>query len=163
MVDRGCYGRLASLRRDTGAEPVRLTNMDEQIAEPVATYGAESDAEQASNSDEPTRQSVPRGPSGHFLPGLAPKSPGRPRKGESVLEQTHKVVESKAKRAAQAKLKRMFRDDAVGNRAWADYRDTFYGVPKQTLVVQQGDDPLAALLPSLLNDPDTVEGEYTVN
>ena len=74
-----------------------------------------------------------------------PGGPGRPKKGTSVLDRTRQLAERKAKKVAEAHVNRMLREDATGNRAWAEYRDTFYGMPKQTLVLEQGDSPLLAL------------------
>ena len=92
---------------------------------------------------------VLRGERGRFLPGASPKSPGRPRKGRSVLDATQELAERKWKRIAEAAIQRLERDDAVGNRAWADYRDTFHGIPKQTLVVENADAPALAWLQAL--------------
>ena len=99
---------------------------------------------------------------GRFARGIK-LGPGRPRRGQSVPEKLKAKVERHGDAVVKAAYERLLRTDSVGNRAFADMRDTVYGVPKQTLVLQQGDDPLALLLPRLLNDAETVEGEYTVN
>ncbi len=84
-----------------------------------------------------------------FQPGYDPRRnyAGRPKKGESVPEQLKRTLERPkvARAVVNAVVNRLIRDDAVGNRAFSDVRDTIYGVPKQTLVLQQGTDPLTAL------------------
>ena len=73
---------------------------------------------------------------------------GRPKRGESSIDYTKRLIEKPkhAAMVAEAKLERLLRTDSVGNRAWADYRDTFYGIPKQHLVLEQADNPLMAYL-----------------
>lgn len=103
---------------------------------------------------------VPRAPGGRFLPGHAPKSPGRPRKGRSILDSTQELAERRWRKVAEAAVARLERDDAVGARAWSDYRDTYHGIPKQTLVLEQGEsraDTLDGRLAQLLGQ--TVDGE----
>jgi hypothetical protein len=79
---------------------------------------------------------------------------GRPRKGESVIETLKRAVEKPKTTEAIviATVQRMLRTDSVGNRALADVSDRIYGVPKQTLVLQQGADPLAELYASIAAD-----------
>lgn len=76
---------------------------------------------------------------GRFYPG-DPRinRKGRPRKGETSFDYTKRLVEKPkhAKLVAEAKLERLLRTDSVGNRAWADYRDSYFGVPKQVLQVE---------------------------
>lgn len=112
-------------------------------------------------SDQPI---VVRGERGRFLPGQAPKSPGRPRKGESMPEKLRKRVEKDADRVVDAVVARLLREDAVGNRAFADVRDTVYGIPKQTLVLEQGASPLAAFLARRAErlNAGAVDGEATI-
>jgi hypothetical protein len=97
---------------------------------------------------------------GTFAPGNA-YGHGRPKKGESLPEKLRRRVEKDSDAIVNAVVARLIREDAVGNRAFADVRDTVYGVPKQTLVVSQGesqanelDAELAAYLASK-----TVDGE----
>lgn len=88
-----------------------------------------------------------------FAPGYDPRRnlAGRPRKGESLPELLKRSIERPKTKAAvvSATVERLLRTDAVGNRAFADVRDTVYGIPKQTLVLEQADSPLAALLTDL--------------
>ncbi len=79
---------------------------------------------------------------------------GRPKRGESSIDYTKRLIEKPkhAKLVAEAKLERLLRTDSVGNRAWADYRDTFYGIPKQHLVLEQADNPLMAYLLQQANE-----------
>lgn len=117
--------------------------------EPAYDAGLDAELETLSADLISAEPEVTRGPGGRFLPGMAPKSPGRPRKGRSILDTTQELAERRWKQVARAAVARLERDDAVGNRAWSDYRDTFHGVPKQTLVLQQGADPLAELYASI--------------
>ena len=90
---------------------------------------------------------------------------GRPKKGERLLNYIERLVNkpTNTQRAAEAHLRRLLREDAVGARALADHRDTFYGLPKQTLVLEQQDNPFFSLLaglaqpeaPAQLPAPDT--------
>ena len=48
-------------------------------------------------------------------------------------------VERDSDAVVEAVMRRLKRDDSVGNRAFADVRDTVYGIPKQTLVIEQGE------------------------
>lgn len=72
---------------------------------------------------------------------------GRPRKGESIPEKLKRKIEAPASSDAivDAVYARLLREDAVGNRAFADVRDTVYGIPKQTLVLEQGESVADAL------------------
>lgn len=76
-----------------------------------------------------------------FQKGFDPRRnlAGRIAKKPTVLDETKKLAERKRKQVAQAHVNRMMREDATGNRAWAEYRDTFYGMPKQTLVLEAGE------------------------
>lgn len=104
---------------------------------------------------------------GRFVKGHAPLAGGgRPKKGERLLHYVERLVEKPANKqaAAEAHLDRLLRRDAVGARAFADHRDTFEGVPHQTLVVRQGqtaanelDAELAAYIAAR-----TVDGEARV-
>lgn len=87
---------------------------------------------------------------GRFLPGNRANPKGRPRKGESLPEKLRAATEKHADKIVAAALERVLRADSVGNRAFADIRDTVYGVPKQTLIVQRDDDPALSLLADLL-------------
>ena len=101
---------------------------------------------------------------GRFVKGhKALAGGGRPKKGESLLEYTEKLV-TKAQNmqaVAEAKLDRLLDRGAVGNRAWAEYRDTFHGKPADTLLVKRGDDPLTELMQELAarRTPIYIEGE----
>lgn len=92
---------------------------------------------------------------------------GRPRKGESAIETLKRAVEKPKTTEAivVATINRMLRTDSVGNRAFADVSDRIYGVPKQTLVLQQGSDPFADLMTELKQlagaDPLYIEGPST--
>lgn len=99
---------------------------------------------------------------GRFVKGHDPRRnlAGRIKKKPTVLDETQKLAERKRKQLAAAHVNRMLKEDATGNRAWADYRDTFHGVPKQTLVLEQGDAPADQLYTDLqaLLSGQTVEG-----
>ena len=114
-------------------------NKDDRIAEPTAVYGADT-------ADESTAVTVNADRvNGRFGPGNT-YGKGRPRKGESVPERLKRKVEAKGDAVVDAVIARLLRQDSVGNRAFADVRDTIYGVPKQHLVLSQGeDDPLLGL------------------
>ena len=124
-----------------GREPADWTLSTESISEPAQ---------------------VERGERGRFLPGKAPKSPGRPRKGRSILDSTQEIAERHWKAVAKAAVARLERDDAVGARAWSDYRDTYHGIPKQTLVLEAGQDPLTALFSELAEHKQLVSGEQDI-
>lgn len=85
---------------------------------------------------------------GRFAPGNR-LGPGRPRRGESVPEKLRAKVERHGDKVVEAVYQRLLRTDSVGNRAFADVRDTIYGIPKQHLVIEQSDSPLASVLASL--------------
>ena len=100
---------------------------------------------------------------GRFVKGHAPLAGGgRPKKGESLLDYTRKLVEKAQNKqaVAEAHLDRLLDRGSVGNRAFADHRDTYFGVPKQTLVLQQGADPLAELYAEIAANhaPTYIEG-----
>ena len=85
---------------------------------------------------------------GRFVKGHAALAGGgRPKKGERLLDYAQRLVEKAQNKqaVAEAHLDRLLRRDAVGARAFADHRDTFFGIPKQTLVLEQGESPLLAL------------------
>src|SRR3990167_11011691 len=110
--------------------------------------------------EEPVAGQV-RDARGRILPGHTLNPNGRIKAKPRVLDRTKELAERRAKRIARAWVSTMEQESAAGNRARADYRDTFHGVPKQTLVLQQGDDPLALLLPRLLGgSDDVIEGEH---
>ncbi len=107
---------------------------------------------------------IARQPNGRWLPGTRPQPLGRIQKQPTVLDETMSLAH-KAKhrrRIARAWVETMEETGtAPGNRARADFSDRAYGLPKQTLVVEQSDSPLlgflmrhAAVDPSLI-----VEGE----
>ncbi len=106
-----------------------------------------------SNADSPPGNHSGKRNATSFAPGYDPRRnyAGRPKKGESVPEQLKRTLERPkvARMVVNAVVERLARTDAVGNRAFSDVRDTIYGVPKQTLVLQQGTDPLTALFTEL--------------
>lgn len=110
----------------------------------------------------PDTDNAPRRTVGRpFAPGNK-YGKGRPRKGESIPERLKRAIEQPKTTEAivQATVARLLREDAVGNRAFADVRDTVYGIPKQTLVLEHGESPADALdarLAQLLGQ--TVDGE----
>lgn len=110
----------------------------------------------ATGNPSPTRRP------GTFVPGHDARRnvAGRIQKKPTVLDETRKLAERKRKQVAQAHVNRMMREDATGNRAWAEYRDTFYGMPKQTLVLEQGESAGMAWLQQLAAQ--TVDGEATL-
>ena len=122
-----------------------------------------ADIQALSSDSQSEPPEVERGRGGRFLPGKAPKSPGRPRKGRSIIESTQELAERRWRNVAKAAVARLERDDAVGNRAWSDYRDTYHGLPKQTLVLERGDDPYLDMMQQLAaiagdNAPIYIEG-----
>ncbi len=96
------------------------------------------------------------GPGRKWKPGQSGNPNGRPRKGESVMDQTKRLAATKSKQLAEAHVKRMMRTDSVGNRAWSDFNAYDVGLPKQTYVIEQADSPLLAFLTKHV---DVVEGE----
>ncbi len=125
----------------------------------AAEYGQDPEDWTLSTESISEPAQVERGERGRFLPGKAPKSPGRPRKGRSILDSTQALAERHWKDVAKAAVARLERDDAVGARAWSDYRDTYHGIPKQTLVLEQGSDPLTALFTELAERRQLASGE----
>ena len=115
-------------------------------------------AEAQSKRDADTRELDPQRDSvtGRWVKGH-PATPGggRPKRGERLLHYVDRLVEHPRNKVAvaEAHLARMVRTDAVGARAFADHRDTFYGLPKQTLVLEQADNPFFALLASMQGVP----------
>ena len=93
--------------------------------------------------------SVPRDANGRILPGHSLNPLGRIKKKPTVLDETVQLAH-KAKnrrRIAHAWVNTMAEEGtAAGNRARADFSDRIYGLPKQTLVLEQGTDPLLLLL-----------------
>ena len=87
---------------------------------------------------------------------------GRPRKGESVPEKLRRKVEKHGDQVVEAVYQRLLRTDSVGNRAFADVRDTIYGVPKQTLVLESEQDPALDWLLAKAGKQAWIEGESRV-
>lgn len=83
---------------------------------------------------------------------------GRPKRGESLPEKLRTKVEKEADKIVEAVYQRLLREDAVGNRAFADVRDTLYGIPKQTLIIEQPNDPLIETLQASINRT-VIDGE----
>ena len=88
---------------------------------------------------------------GRFAPGHDPRrnTAGRIKKKPTVLDETvalaHKA--KNRRRIARAWVETMAETGtAPGNRARADFSDRVYGLPKQTLVLEQADSPLLAFL-----------------
>lgn len=107
----------------------------DELATPTAEYDSPNGS--VTEQPEPPSSVYPdRTIGGRFIKGN-PGGPGHPRKGESVPEKLKKRVERDSDKVVEAVMKRLLRGDAVGNRAFADVRDTIYGVPKQTLVVER--------------------------
>ncbi len=110
---------------------------------------------------------ISRGAHGKWLPGSRPNPLGRIKKKPTVLDETLKLASQAKhrKQIARAWVQTMeLPHTPAGNRARADYRDTFHGVPKQTLVLEQGESPLDVLLMrraerSLIVEGQTVDGE----
>ena len=102
-----------------------------------------------SSTHTDTEKPKRKAPRTAFSAGYDPRRnlAGRPKKGESLPELLKRSIERPHIKAAvvSATVERLMRTDAVGNRAFADVRDTVYGIPKQTLVLEQGDSPLLAL------------------
>ena len=103
-----------------------------------------------SSSDSNTGKQKRKAPRSAFVAGYDPRRNliGRPKKGESMPELLKRAIERPkvTRLVVAAAVERLVRTDAVGNRAFADVRDTVYGIPKQTLVLEQADSPLLALL-----------------
>ena len=98
---------------------------------------------------------------GRFVKGHAALAGGgRPKKGERLLDYVNKLVEKAPNKqaVAEAHLDRLLKRDAVGARAFVDHRDTYFGIPKQTLVVEHADAPGLAWLQALATGQG-VEGE----
>ena len=104
----------------------------------------------SSSTDSATGKPIHKPRPTTFAPGYDPRRnyAGRPKKGESVPEQLKRTLERPkvARMVVNAVVERLARTDAVGNRAFADVRDTVYGLPKQTLILEQSSDPLLLLL-----------------
>ena len=89
-----------------------------------------------------------------------PKSPGRPRKGETLAEKVARKDAAVASKALKARDKRLVREDMVGEKAWTTYLAYNLGLPKQPFVHTFEVDPLMGLLPKLLESDDVIEGEH---
>ena len=117
---------------------------------------------------------IARQPNGRWLPGHSPNPLGTIKKAPTVLDETVKLAHKarERKRIARAWVDTMAEaGTAPGNRARADFSDRVYGLPKQTLVLEQGDSPLAALLADIAaaggmtapaESPYIVEGESRI-
>ncbi len=123
-----------------------MTEKSERIAEPQAIYGETETLKPNLESVQPV---VIRGPAGRFLPGHAPKSPGRPPKGESFAEKYMKALDKDADALIQAHIKRGKGDGTAAERAFTLAAAYKMGLPKQTFVIHDGDSPLAALFSTL--------------
>ena len=62
------------------------------------------------------------------------------------MERYKRKVESEADKVLAAHFRRLFKDNAVGERAFVTLRDTLFGVPAQRLVVEQDGGPLGELM-----------------
>ncbi len=105
---------------------------------------------------------VIRGSHGKWLPGTRPNPLGRGGKKPTVLDETvalaHKA--KNRRRIARAWVETMAETGtAPGNRARADFSDRVYGLPKQTLVLEQADSPLLGFLMRHNAQLPYVEGE----
>lgn len=130
---------------------------------PITDTDAPLDADnQVSSPNTNTGRQKRKAPRTAFAAGYDPRRnlAGRPKKGESVPELLRRTIERPrvSQAVVQATVERLMRTDAVGNRAFADVRDTVYGVPKQTLQLEQADSPLLAFL-ERRQQRLTVEGE----
>ncbi len=86
-----------------------------------------------------------------FQPGYDPRrnTAGRIKKKPTVLDETVKLAHKakERRRIARAWVNTMAEEGtAPGNRARADFSDRVYGLPKQTLVLEQVDSPLLGFL-----------------
>jgi hypothetical protein len=87
---------------------------------------------------------------GRFGKGYDPRrnTAGRIKKAPTVLDETVKLAHKakERRRIARAWVDTMAEaGTAPGNRARADFSDRVYGLPKQTLVLERGADPLSEL------------------
>lgn len=98
-----------------------------------------------SSPDTATAKPKPRGTGKRFAPGYDPRRnlAGRPRKGETLLEVTAQVLDKRRRgrptlrqEAAIAWAETMAKDDAVSQRARADWVAYESGLPKQAYVVE---------------------------
>ncbi len=120
---------------------------EHRIAEPAAVYNVQENA--ALENSEANRFRV-RG----FQPGYDPRrnTLGRIQKTPTVLDETVRLAHKakQRKKIARAWVETMSETGtAAGNRARSDFSDRAYGLPKQTLVLEQGDSPLTALFAHL--------------
>lgn len=119
----------------------------------------------AENAGNETSTSVSTA-GGRFAKGHDPRRnlAGRIKKAPTVLDETQKLAEraKNRRKIAQAWVATMATPHtAVGQRARADYRDTFHGVPKQTLVLDAGELPPGMGWLQRLSG-ETVDGESRV-
>ena len=94
-----------------------------------------------------------------------PRSPGRPRKGETLQERLEREDARVARKALRARNNRLMREDQIGNRAWENYLAYRVGLPKQAFVVETQDAPGWTLMQRLAARgvlPAVVEGEARV-
>ncbi len=87
---------------------------------------------------------------------------GRIQKQPTVLDETTALAHKAKNRRkiARAWVNTMAETGtAAGNRARADFSDRIYGLPKQTLVLEQGSDPLTALFTELAGQRQLASGE----
>ena len=90
---------------------------------------------------------------------------GRIKKQPTVLDE---AVQLAHKAKNRRKIARAWVDTmaetgtAAGNRARADFSDRIYGLPKQTLILEQGSDPLTALFSELAEHKQLPSGEQDI-
>ncbi len=102
---------------------------------------------------------VERGPRGLFLPGKAPKSPGRPKKGETFADRYRKAVEKDAKLLIKAHVERAKGAGVVASREFALAAAYAMGRPVQPYVNVGGDDPLQQLFERMATRQALTEGD----
>jgi hypothetical protein len=137
-------------------EDGRLVTKPDRIAEPTAVYGTET-VEPATRLAEPeTPKRVIGRP---FQPGNNMNPKGRPKKGETLADRLRRKDEAIAKKAIEARDKRLLRNDGIGEKAWVTYLAYNLGRPVQPYISLAGtDDPLLQMFSGAV-----VEGEYTVS
>lgn len=115
---------------------------------------AESVADPEANPQETDGIREPA--TGRFLPGNNANPLGRPRKGQTIAERVKVADDKVAKKAIKARDKRLQLTNMVGERAWSTYLAYNLGLPKQTFVMEQGEDKVAGFLASV------IQGDYRV-